>query len=198
MAAQVLGCWFGDVPGASQSMDERVRKWFAPDSGFDEQLAERFGSLPDRVARGEFAAWRTQPRSALASVLVLDQFPRNLFRGQPRAFAYDPLALKACRDALDKGFDLRLEPIEAVFMYMPLEHAEDPESQERCVSLFESLSGRAPLEMKEHFSRFTDYARRHQEVIRRFGRFPHRNEVLGRESTPEESAYLASGGDTFG
>ena len=194
----VLGFWFGDGLDSPESVTERCRLWFQGDPSFDGQIRERFDGLPSRAQQGSLDSWQGQPRSSLALVLVLDQFPRNLFRGTSQCFAYDGLAHEIALAALERGFDTALAPLEATFLYLPLEHAEDLESQERCVSLFRGLLDRAPVELRPQFESFLSYATRHQEVIERFGRFPHRNAVLGRSSTSEELSYLEAGGDTFG
>jgi uncharacterized protein (DUF924 family) len=134
----------------------------------------------------------------LALVLVLDQFPRNLYRGNAQSFAYDSLAKEVAVAALGSRYDSELAPLEATFLYLPLEHCEEMEAQERCVSLFGKLVDRAPVDQRSQLESALSYAIRHREVIRRFGRFPHRNGILGRPSTAEELSYLASGGDTFG
>lgn len=193
----VLAFWFGDGLESAEALAERAGVWFAGDPSFDESIRERFESLPERALRGELDAWSRAPRSCLALVLVLDQFPRNLHRGTARSFACDPRAYGVALEALERGFDRELAPLEASFLYLPLEHAEDAEAQERCVSLFRELLERAPPELAPRFDAFLSYALRHQEVIRRFGRFPHRNAILDRPSTSEERAYLEAGGDTF-
>jgi uncharacterized protein (DUF924 family) len=193
----VLGFWFGDDLDSPDVVAARCRLWFERDSPFDELIRARFDGLPSRALRGLLDSWQQEARSCLALVLVLDQFPRNLYRGTAQSFAYDPLAYRVSVAALERGFDPELAPLEATFLYLPLEHAEDGESQERCVSLFRNLLDRSPAELRPQFESFLSYAIRHQEVINRFGRFPHRNAVLGRPSTSEELSYLESGGDTF-
>jgi uncharacterized protein (DUF924 family) len=194
----ILAFWFGDALAAPEQVSERVELWFRKNDAFDREVARRFGSLPELAAQGALAPWRGKPSSALALVLVLDQFPRNLYRGSARAFEFDPFALGVTLDAIARGFDSALHPLQASFFYLPLEHAEDAEQQERAVELFEQLTARAPAELRSMFENFTSYARRHREVIRRFGRFPHRNAILNRPSTATETAYLESGGDRFG
>ena len=131
-------------------------------------------------------------------MIVVDQFPRNLYRRSARAFQYDALAREIAIESISRGLDDALDPLHAVFLYLPLEHAEDTELQEQSVRLFERLTTRVGVELRVQFEEFSAYARRHWDVIRRFGRFPHRNEILERPSTPAEIAYLESGGDTFG
>lgn len=195
---EVLEFWFGDALGSAPPADERVQLWFRKNDAFDRAIQERFGTLPELAGRGGLDAWRGAALAALALVLVLDQFPRNLFRRSARAFAFDPLARDVALDAIARGFDAALPPIAASFFYLPLEHAEDIGLQERAVQLFERLIARAPAELHPTLENFAAYARRHRDVIRRFGRFPHRNATLGRASTPAEVAYLDSGGDRFG
>jgi uncharacterized protein (DUF924 family) len=195
---EILAFWFGDDIESAQAVGQRAALWFAGDAAFDEQIGERFGDLPEIARAGGLESWEADARSCLALVLVTDQFPRNLYRGSGRSFEFDPLASRIACAALDRGFDRELHPVEASFLYLPLEHAEDEGLQARCVDLFRSLLDHAPDTLRPQFERFLDYAIRHREVIDRFGRFPHRNELLGRASTAEEIAYLGSGGDVFG
>lgn len=197
LADDILECWFGNIPLDAFAAQTRNKLWFGRDAQFDALLAERFGDLPQRMRRGEFDAWMQAPRTALARIIALDQFPRNLFRNSPEAFAFDQAALSAASDAVGQQHDEALDPIQAVFMYLPFEHAEDPVMQTRAIQLFASLETRAPRELAQLFASFTDYAHRHAAVIAQFGRFPHRNEALGRASTVQESAYLAAGGQRF-
>ena len=159
-------------------------KWFKKDSAFDEEIRTRFLKTYEAAVRGELAAWETAREGALALVIVLDQFPRNMFRGSARAFEADPLALAVARRAIERGFDLQLPVQERSFFYLPFEHSEAMADQERCCELFRS-TGDAEL---------LKWAELHTDIIRRFGRFPHRNVVLGRVTTPEEQAFLDSGG----
>jgi uncharacterized protein (DUF924 family) len=193
----LLQAWFGEDLDTPQAIAARSRLWFAANDSFDDLLREQFGGVPDRALRGELASWRDEPRSTLALVLALDQLPRNLFRGTPQAFAYDSAGLELSRWALSRGFDTQLHPVEAAFFYFPLEHAESPSLQSECVTLFRALLQRAPDLLSDQFQSFLSYAERHQSVIERFGRFPHRNGILGRSSTPEEAEYLEAGGETF-
>lgn len=194
----VLGFWFGDDLDSPEAAAARRLLWFGGDPSFDDRIRERFAGLPSRALRGGLDSWRQGARSSLALVLVLDQLPRNLYRGTAQAFAYDLLARQVAEAALESGFDTELAALEATFLYLPLEHSEDLESQERCVSLFRSLLERAPVDQRSQFELSLSYAVRHREVIRRFGRFPHRNAILGRPSTSDELSYLHSGGETFG
>ena len=160
------------------------RQWFTQDEAFDEAIRARFLPLYEAAARGDLSAWEETPDGALALIIVLDQFPRNLFRFTPRAYATDAQARLAAHHALAAGFDRRCDTELRLFIYMPLTHSEALPDQERCVALFEALD--LPDNLRA--------AKRHREIIARFGRFPHRNAVLGRATTPEEQAFLDEGG----
>jgi uncharacterized protein (DUF924 family) len=198
LIGEVLAFWFADALESVEAARARSNVWFSNDPQFDAEIARRFGDLPTQAAAGHLDAWTHCAESALARVIVLDQFPRNLFRGDPRAFAFDALALAGSLGALESGFSTRLHPLQTVFVLLPLEHAEDLAIQQHCVALFEELRDRAPTGSEPLFDGYVNYARRHRDVIERFGRFPHRNAVLGRTSTPAERTYLESGGERFG
>jgi uncharacterized protein (DUF924 family) len=181
----VLDFWFGH--------DDAVRdEWFRKDRVFDAQIAQRFGPLIERALRGELSAWQAAPESALALIVVLDQFTRNAFRNSPRAFAGDAIALPVARAAVAAGFDQSLTPAQRSFVYLPFEHAEDMASQDEAVRLFTALAKAQP-----GLADTLDYALRHRAIIERFGRFPHRNAVLGRVSTVEEIEFLKQPGSSF-
>jgi len=190
----VLAFWFGP-PGAPPLAN--ATHWFSADPAFDAAVRERFEGLVSRAAAGELEAWRESPPGALALVMTLDQFPRNLYRGSRRSFACDPAALDVSLDAQARGFDRALAPVERWFLYLPLMHAESLPRQQRSVALFEALAAEAPPAVREALASAADFARRHRDVIARFGRFPHRNRALGRASTPEEAAFLEQPGSSF-
>jgi uncharacterized protein (DUF924 family) len=194
----LLAFWFGDACTSADAARARGALWFGRSADFDRALSERFGALPERAAGGGLAAWEREPRSRLALVLALDQLPRNLFRDDAKAFAFDAAALRAALTGLARGDDAALHPLEAAFLYLPLEHAEDLALQERCVALFEALARRAPPGYEAQLAEMVRFARLHRDLVARFGRFPHRNAALGRESTAAERAYLAAGGERFG
>jgi uncharacterized protein (DUF924 family) len=196
-ANTIVGLWFGDDLETPKAVRERSRQWFASDPIFDELIRSRFEELPDQALSGKFDDWVRTPFSTLALVLILDQFPRNLYRGSSRSFAYDSAAVDIAREAIALGLDRELHPLHALFLYLPLEHSEDQDLQDQCVSLFQRLVERAPAQLADQFSSFLGYAERHHVVIKQFGRFPHRNSILGRSSTPEEVEFLCVGGDTF-
>ena len=184
-ARAVLDFWFGPAPHAVRD------QWFRKDPSFDESIRERFGDDVDAAVAGAFGDWCATPHGALARVLLLDQFTRNLHRDSPRAFAGDAGALETANEAVTRGFDRSLDRFERWFLYMPFEHSEDLRTQERSLALFGALAedtgDRSPL----------DWAVKHADVIRRFGRYPHRNAILGRESTPAEIAFLREPGSRF-
>ena len=188
-AAAVLEFWFG-APGSAVHGKSR-REWFAKDPAFDEEIRRRFLALHASAALGECDRWAASPRELLALVIVLDQFSRNLYRDDPRAFTQDERALSAATILVDKGWDAQLAPLERQFVYLPFEHAEDLGAQDRCVALMTAL------EAFDETRGLTEWAEKHRVIIRRFGRFPHRNATLGRASTPEEAAFLLEPGSRF-
>lgn len=165
-------------------MEAGPKAWFSKSAAFDAQIRERFETLHHAAARGELDGWADTAEGALALLLLLDQFPRNLFRGSPHAFATDPLARKVAREAVDRGFDTEVDPELRQFFYLPFEHSEQPEDQDHGVALC-AASGDADL---------VKWANIHRDIIRRFGRFPHRNGSLGRTSSEAEQAFLDEGG----
>jgi uncharacterized protein (DUF924 family) len=194
LQSDICTFWFEDCIESCQLAAIRMQLWFAGSDELDEKIDADFADLPGRALQGEFDAWTSDPRGALALVLILDQFPRNLFRGSAKAFAFDARALEVALEAIGRGLDQALHPLEALFVYLPMEHSEELEMQERCVAAFESLEARASSELRPLLEQSSVYARSHRDAIRRFGRFPHRNAVLGRASSPAELEYLASGG----
>ena len=189
-ADTVLDFWFG-APGSSEFGSAR-KAWFMKDAAFDAAIRERFGALVERALRGELEAWGDEPRSSLAQILLLDQFTRNAFRGSARSFAGDARALAAASRMVGSRQDEALAPFMRAFVYLPFEHAEGLAMQDEAIRLFTKLANDAP----EHAD-MLDYAHRHRAVIERFGRFPHRNEILGRQSTAEEIAFVKQPGSGF-
>ncbi len=175
--ARILDFWF-----ASEGL------WFKKDDAFDETIRERFAADYESAAAGGLADWRETSDGCLALIVLLDQFPRNMFRASARAFATDTLALGIAETAVERGFDQAVAAARRRFVYMPFMHAEDVDHQRRCVDLFTAL---------ENDPGGVNYAIKHLEIIERFGRFPHRNEILGRQSTPEEVAFLKTPGSSF-
>lgn len=181
----LLSFWFGPLDAAGRADDAHRERWFRKDPGFDAALRERFGALHAEVAAGAHERWLATPRGRLAHVIALDQLSRNLHRDTPRAFENDARALAVALEGLEHGVDRVLGPDERSFLYMPLMHSEDLAVQERCVALF--------ADSPENLS----FAEAHRDIVRRFGRFPHRNAVLGRASTPEEQEFLRGPGSSF-
>jgi uncharacterized protein (DUF924 family) len=173
-AEAVLAFWLAAGP----------ERWFEPNAEFDAEIRERFAATYEDTAAGRLSAWEDWPEGALALLLVLDQFPRNMFRDSARSYAADPLARAVARSALAKGFDQQVAMPQRTFFYLPFEHSEELADQERAVALM-GATGDADL---------LKWAELHADIIRRFGRFPHRNSVLGRATTPEEQAFLDGGG----
>ena len=190
----ILTYWFGELTSDTDIPGDRLAFWFSKDSSTDYFIRQAYEPVVTAAAQGQLAHWKEEPRSSLAWILVLDQFPRNVYRDMPAAYELDPAAQIQSLEGIEAGFDRQLRPLERVFYYLPLEHAEDIECQERSVELFTDLRAEAPPEVDDKFRVFLEYAQEHRDVIARFGRFPHRNAVLGRESTPEEVEYLAAGG----
>lgn len=185
----ILDFWFG-APGSPEHGTQR-KLWFIKRDATDREIAERFGPLIERALRGELE-WSAQPQSALAEILLLDQFTRNAFRDMPRAFAGDPGALRLASAMVGTRQDEALMPWERAFVYMPFEHAESLAMQDEAVRLFTRLEGVEPA-----LADMRAYADRHRAVIARFGRFPHRNAILGRQSSPEEAEFLSQPGSGF-
>lgn len=196
-AREVLRFWIGDATDGLAPLLRRQQLWFTRDEATDQAIRERFAGLVEEAGRGALQGWAGAPAGWLALLLVLDQFPRNLFRGQARAYAFDPRARQLAEQGIAGGQDLLLPAPARLFCYLPLEHAEDPAAQRRSVALFEALAQAAPAGHEAVFAGWLDYARAHAEVIARFGRFPHRNAALGRTSTPAERDYLATPGAGF-
>jgi uncharacterized protein (DUF924 family) len=172
------------------------REWFQKDDAFDREIERRFGDEIAQALEGGLRQWDAEgPQAALARILLLDQFCRNVYRSTPLAFAGDHLALQAALDMIEAGDDQLLPPLQRAFVYLPLEHAEDMAMQDRAVALFTRLAeGEGG---NQGLAGMLDFAERHREVIRRFGRFPHRNAILGRPSTPDELAFLKQPGSGF-
>jgi uncharacterized protein (DUF924 family) len=193
-----LHFWFGDAAQAPANAEARMSLWFDVSPEVDARIRERFSATVEAAARGQHASWTRAPRPALALVVLLDQFPRNVWRGTERAFAHDAQALAVARQAVAAGFLHELAPIEQPFLTLPFQHSESLDAQYESVRLCREILETAPRDWRPLLESFLPYAQQHLELIARFGRFPHRNAVLGRVSTPEEAAYLDRGGETFG
>lgn len=198
----LLDWWFGASGGgsgatAAEVAASRTALWFGKQDRQDDQAREQFGALVEQALADQLQDWQREPEGWLATLLLLDQLPRMIFRDTPRAFAGDSLARPLALYGLTQGWDQQLSPIQRVFAYLVLEHAEDPSLQNQAVRLFSALYQQAADAERELFAGYLDYAERHQQVIARFGRFPHRNQILGRPSNTEESAFLLEPGSRF-
>ena len=195
---ELLSFWFEDATRGPDALQRRNAVWFRADPAFDAECTARFATHLEDAARGVLDRWAETPRGRLALVVLLDQMPRNIHRGSPAAFMHDSQAAAHCVAGIESGQDRSLDPVERVFLYMPLQHAEDLNLQRRSVERFESLAAEVGDAWREYFAENVYYARAHHDIIERFGRFPHRNRTLGRASTEEELRYLADGAPTFG
>ena len=188
--------WFGAQPLSAEALERRYEFWFGAEAeSHDAEIRERFGALQARAAAGELSAWGDGPRRRLSLIILLDQFPRHLFRGSARAFEYDAQALTLALTGMQSGADGALDFVERLFFYMPLEHAENRDAQDESVAAFRRLLAEVPSGLNAVFERTLRSAEKHRAIIERFGRFPHRNAVLGRPSTPEEAQWLDEGAD---
>jgi len=203
-AGELRRFWFGSLPLNAPRLAERMQFWFGGEESGparrqrDEMLRARFEPLVIEAAAGRLACWAASPRRRLALILLLDQLPRNLYRGTPRAFATDGEALALALSGIQSGADAALDPAERLFFYMPLQHAESAEAQEESVAAYRRLLAEAPDALRPGFAGALQYAEAHRDIIHRFGRFPHRNRILGRPSTPEEEVYLTKNPESFG
>lgn len=193
----ILQFWFGADADDAAVGKAQASLWWSKNAEIDDEIRRRFEDAVRAAAAGDLADWAATPRGRLALIILTDQFPRSIYRETPQSFAYDATALAWCLDGLNRRFDLRLRPIERVFFYLPLEHSESLAHQERAVRCFEALFAALAIDQQATFQEYLDFAGRHRDVIARFGRFPHRNRILGRESTSEELAFLTEPGSSF-
>lgn len=195
----MLEYWFGDLKEGEAPTDEVIARWWGKDWKTDDYIRKNFRRDLEEASRGELARWEETLCGTLALIIVLDQFSRNVYRDNPRAFAGDKLALEIAERGISKGFDKELHPVMRVFFYMPFMHSEDMVMQERSLVLFRGLEdefSHVP-DVSEMLSSNRDFAERHYNIVKRFGRYPHRNGILGRESTPEETEFLKEPGSSF-
>jgi uncharacterized protein (DUF924 family) len=190
--------WFRDAAGDPARAEARSAFWFRSTPETDALVRDRFTASVEAAARGELDAWKVEPRSALARVIVLDQFPRNIWRGTAGAFAHDANAIQAAEESVAQGHLAALSPVEQGFLVMPFQHVESLERQQESVRLYRGIVEAAPASWQRVVENFLKFAELHLELIERFGRFPHRNAILGRQPTAEEEDYLAAGGESFG
>jgi uncharacterized protein (DUF924 family) len=190
----VLWFWLGE-PGSDPLAKSAL--WFKKDPDFDREITDRFGPALEAGMRGDLESWKKTPHGRLALVILYDQLSRNMFRDTPRAFAQDAHARDIALEAIDAGDERLLAPMERYFLYMPFMHAEDVDLQRRCVASFERLCNEASPEKRKMFDMGLHYAKLHADIVERFGRFPHRNTILGRATTKEEAEFLAKPGSSF-
>ncbi len=196
-ANDVLRFWFGELDDDTDVGKEQASIWWSKNPDLDRTISENYRATLEAACRGNLKDWATSARGLLALIILTDQFSRNIYRGDARAFAQDHMALAWCRDMLSTKLDQELRPVERVFAYLPLEHSEDVADQDRCVELFTALYENAPDRHKDLFESFLEFAHAHRKIITRFGRYPHRNEVLSRESTEAEKTFLTQPGSSF-
>lgn len=190
--SDVLEFWFGDP--ASDGLGAYRKAWFEKDEAFDAEVRTRFGKDVAKASAGSYDFWQDTVAGTLALIITLDQFPRNIFRGLPKAYAADHKARSVARQVIDRRLDQGLATMERLFVYLPFEHSENLADQRRCIALYSEILGDFGDEIRDgaHFS-----VHRHCEIIERFGRFPHRNEVMRRQSSPEEIAFLKEPRSSF-
>ncbi|MEN7342019.1 MAG: DUF924 family protein [Pseudomonadota bacterium] len=193
----ILELWFKERENSAPGLDSRMNFWFGDDPETDIQIRHRFGKIIKQAADGELDHWTKTPLGRLALILVLDQFRRNVYRGKPEAFSHDKAALKLCVEGAIAKHDKQLSAIQQIFFFMPMQHVESLKVQEKSVAVFRTLVKKANPSERETLETCADFAELHRDIIEQFGRFPHRNAILGRESTETEKAFL-SDGPTFG
>lgn len=194
----ILTFWFMEKELSAPQIDGRMDVWFGEDPVFDHEVVKEFSEDVDRASEGQLDHWAHEPRGRLALILLLDQFRRNIYRGTPDAYAMDKAALKLCVEGAMEKKDKGLAPIQRVFFYMPLQHTESRKVQKKSVDIYTRLAEAVSTTYKETFETIAQFAQLHADIVEQFGRFPHRNKVLGRENTPDEDEYLAGDAPNFG
>jgi uncharacterized protein (DUF924 family) len=203
-ARQVRDFWFGKLPLTAQTLAQRVSLWFPGEQNpedlkkLDGNIRTRFGPLVLRATQGDLMSWADSPRRCLSLIILLDQFPRNMFRGTARAFATDEQALAVTLSGMQSAGDGALDVVERIFFYMPLQHSEVREVQDESVAAYRRLLTEAPQEIRGIFAESLQSAEQHRTIIEMFGRFPHRNRVLERANTPEEEVWLRTSDSRMG
>ena len=198
VAQSVYDYWFGIEGLSRDAIKKRASLWWQGSADTDYDIERRFGKLVEAAGKRALEGWMNSPRSALALIILNDQFPRNLYRGSGKAFSHDSLALEYSKQLVSSNAFEQLHPVEKTFSLMPFEHSENLEDQEVSVAKFGEMAETAEEEWQESMNGYLQYAVDHRDIVKEFGRFPHRNEVLGRESTEAELKYLESGGKRFG
>jgi uncharacterized protein (DUF924 family) len=195
---RILSFWFKEHELTAPQIDGRMDIWFGEDPVFDSEIERNFARDVEQASSGDLDYWADQPRGRLALIILLDQFRRNIYRGTAEAFAKDKAALKLCVEGAMQKKDKGLTPIQRVFFYMPLQHAESRKVQAKSVEIFQRLAKAVSPTYRETFETVAQFAELHHDIVQQFGRFPHRNKVLNRKNTPEEEEYLAGDSPTFG
>jgi len=195
---RILDFWFSDIELDSPQLDSRMDRWFGANDEVDEQIRREFGELIERATTGQLDDWTTTPRGRLALIILLDQFCRNVYRGTAQAFAHDKTALKLMIKGTMAGDHKQLSAVERMFFFMPLQHAESLKIQEKSVKIFNALAKIVPGTLHETFLMTAQFAELHRDIVAEFGRFPHRNDVLGRPNSSAETTYLAGDSPSFG
>lgn len=195
---RILSFWFKEHELTAPQIDGRMDTWFGEDPVFDQEIERGFARDVEDASTGAIDYWAHQPRGRLALIILLDQFRRNIYRGTAEAFAKDKVALKLCVEGAMEKKDKGLTPIQRVFFYMPLQHAESRKVQAKSVEIFQRLAKAVSPTYRETFETILHFAELHHDIIQQFGRFPHRNKVLGRKNTPEEDEYLSGDSPSFG
>lgn len=194
----ILSFWFEEKGLGGPQLDARMDTWFGENPDFDKEIERRFSEDVRRASDGKLNHWAEDPRGRLALILLLDQFRRNIYRSSAKAFALDKVALKLCVEGAMEKKDKSLTPIERVFFYMPLQHAESRKVQAKSADIYNRLADAVSPTYRETFQTIAQFAELHRDIVERFGRFPHRNALLGRHNTPEEDEYLANDAPEFG
>jgi uncharacterized protein (DUF924 family) len=195
---RVLDFWFSASELDAPQIDSRMERWFSSDPAVDRRIREEFGDLVEQALAGKLDHWAATTEGRLALILLLDQFCRNIYRGTARAFAGDKRALRLCVEGSMNNDYRSLPPIQRVFFFMPLQHAESAAVQDKSVRIYNALAEGVSETLRETFLTFAQFAELHRDIVERFGRFPHRNRHLGRSNTPEEDTFLAAEGPSFG
>lgn len=196
-AQEILDFWFGPIKTVDDFPKDKIILWFGKKDDIDKDMRNQYEYLVQAAANHELDTWTSTPQGRLALIILLDQMPRNIYRDTPQAFAYDAQAVQLTLDGFEKGDDQNLLPIERAFFYFPLMHAENTELQELSVKKYKTLVPSAPASLRSNYKSYEDFALRHYDVIMKFGRFPHRNKVLCRQSTREELDFLKTPGSSF-
>ena len=195
---RVLDFWFSGRELDSPNIDARMDRWFGSDPDMDQEIRDQFSDLVAKGSTGELDHWASTPEGRLALIILLDQFRRNIYRGSADAFNEDKRALRLCVEGIVDKVYKKLSPEQQIFFFMPLQHSESRKVQEKSVNIYRALANRVSETLRETFLTTAQFAELHRDIVDQFGRFPHRNEVLGRENTAEEEQYLSGEAPSFG